>query len=61
MLESLKVIALLCQISAGAGTVYPSSVVRIINNTQLRCHKYFVQCLKDKKRINECILERKEK
>lgn len=57
MIEIIKTIAILCQISAGGSAVVP------IERAQVSCHKYYISCFNkesgsDGERLRKCILKR---
>ena len=57
MIEIIKTIAMLCQISSGGSAVVP------IESAQISCQKYYVACFKkesgsDSDRLGKCVLNR---
>ena len=66
MLEIIKVIALLCQISPSAGS---TGYVEKLDKYQLKCQKEYIRCVTKKNHsriildeaLEQCILEREVK
>lgn len=51
-MEIIKAISMLCAIY---GT---NSNIGIVQWEQIQCHAYYAQCMKDKKKFYDCMIER---
>lgn len=58
MIEIIKTIALVCQITAGDNPSF-NNMAEIIEKKQRNCHYYYSKCL-GKNKFMKCLINRKE-